>query len=831
MTTEATLSALTTRRHEASSTAWFWWKETRQLAPLIALLATVSLLIIVINAILDAAIGGQLRFRLPHEVTMLVFPGLFATGAGPLLVGQERSQRTIDWLALLPISSQRIATTKLLVAIAGLAVMWLFALLVITTFGLGRRETSYWMIGSTTGYSGNPFSYPVWISHSLFVLVAGYFVAWRIKNQFYSLIALIPLAFSPVIATSLVSEYVGRSLQTGQLDWINFGFTLLGIVIVTPLTYRAAIATLGAADAPAVTPLLDVSPHSPASETNDAIAPAFGTQTAPIIWQSLHSAKGMLAILVGMLLISFLAAVQLAAVDRYRGITGLLFWLLPLAPLAVCWLGISVFKHDGASQRIRFLADRGVSHRKAYLALHAVPISILSGSLLIYGVWNMTVVHEESVSGFAAGLPTVVTMLMFAAVIYSISQWVSQFVRTLILSVILAPILSLIAAGWLSFAYVSLGFPILGLVLCIAAPMIASWSMMRRYMDSTDRPVTFLAAGVVVAVITLLPVGVATSYVLSIPAMHPNQRQQLLNEAQSAPASSHRFVSIPMGGFLDSFQRLSYPYNDPMRDLKESLEHYQMDPQASVRLLKSRPDDNFIAQTNLYDYQRWHGGMMRARLRWRQAQNDPAQNDPAQNDPAWAELASWLDASGVLLSALRRGRLLTDQEIADRLEVLLIDTLRHDVPPERDDDAAVQMAIAAIGTPASRSAARRGAVVATLQSLLRNDKDRYYNFRLTALECQPEGLVGWMEPRMQDAFFIALLEGIEASAGRSEDQGWRLKLHALHQPGGVFQTSRYGDEMRSMPAMETMTLGRISGYGQLWGRDWEYVNFNHRKQP
>ncbi|QDV41209.1 ABC-2 family transporter protein [Stieleria neptunia] len=820
MSTEATLTALTTTRHEASSTAWFWWKETRQLAPLVALLAIVSLLIIVINAILGVAMES-FRFQLPHEVTMLVFPGLFATGAGPLLVGQERSQRTIDWLALLPISSKRLATTKLLVGMAGLAVMWAFALLVITAFDLGQRDTSHWTIGGQTGYSGNPFSYPVWISHSLFVLLAGFYVAWRIKNQFYSLIALIPLAFSPMIATSLISEFSDRPMATGPLDWINFGFTLLGIAIVTPITYRAAIRTLGAADAPAVTPLLDVAPHSPARETNDSIAPTFGTQTAPIIWQSIHSAKGMLAILIGMLLVSFLAAIQMAAVDRYRGIIGLLPWLLLMAPLAVCWLGISVFKHDGASERVRFLADRGVSPGKTYFALHAVPIAILCGSLLVYGLWNLTIIHREAVSDFAAGLPSLVTMLMIVVWIYAISQWVSQFVRTLILSVILAPILSLVTVGWLVFAYVSLGFPIYGLILCGLAPMVATYVMMRRYMDTSDRPLTFVVGGGVVGLIVLLPIGFATAHVLSVPAMDPTLRSELISEAQRDSVGNAPSAYLRMTGLMVDDSHRYDPFRDKMKELEGSLGRYNLDPLETVEPIRSRAGSKVIAHVGPHEYSRWHGNLMRARIQWRQT----------QDDQAWTELANWLDASAILLPALRRSSLLSDQEVADRLEVLLIDTLQHEVPVDRVDAAAVQTAMQAIGTPASRAAARRRAVVVTWQHKFQDDRGRYLNHNLTVLGHLPPGLVGWMQPRLYDSLVAAMLEGIDAAANRSDDIGWRLKLHQLHQTGGVFQASRYGDELRSMPAIETMILGNVNGYGQLWGRDWEYVELQIGKQP
>lgn len=815
MTTDATLSAITATRREASSTAWFWWKETRQLAPLAVLLIIVAMLIVVLNTIVGMAVTS-LEFRVPNEFTMLVFPGLFATGAGPLLVGQERAQRTIDWLALLPISSWRLATTKLCVGMAGLAVMWVFALFVIYAFDLGARTTSHWMVGRESGNSNNPFTYPVWMTHSLFILLAGFYVAWRIKNQFYSLMTLIPLAFSPFIMTSLVSEVIGRRLLSGEQDWINFGFTLLGIVVVTPLTYRAAMRTLGPAKAPSVTPLLDVSPHSPAKELNDAIAPRFGSQSAPIIWQSIYSAKGLLAILIGMLLVGFFVTMRLASIDHPQGLDRTLSFLLLAPPLAVCWLGVSVFKHDGASERVRFLADRGVSHRKTYFALHAIPAAILCSGLLIYGLWNLTISHRESVSDFAAGLPTLVTMMMFVLLIYSVSQWVSQTVRTLILSVILAPILSLIVVGWLTFSYAALGLPIYGMIICGIIPLVATYLMMQRYMDERDRPSTFILGGFVITLITFLPIGFAAAHVMSVPRMEPGKRTALLAEARRLSSEqSKRPYTFTLNGFSGDYEQWYDRSDDKLEELDSYLKNYSMDPLQIVKPLGSQSDSAVFAHIDVWEYSRWHCDMMRARLRWRQN----------QDEPAWTALAAWIKASATLLPSLRQSPFMTDQEVADRLEVLVIDTLVVDVPGDRRDTSVVQAAKTSIGTPASRAAARRRAVLQEWLSHLRDDLNQYRWPYLEAMEHQPQGLVDWIEPRLAESLVSAMIEGIDDAADHRNDIRWRQKLHALHQTGGVFETSRYGDAMRSLPAIETMSL-RVNGYGQLWGRDWEYIDLD-----
>lgn len=810
MSTEATLSAITTARRESSSAAWFWWKETRQLAPLVALLIIVALLIAVLNMIMGIAINA-LNFRLPSEVTMLVFPGLFATGAGPLLVGQERSERTLNWLMLLPISARRLLTTKFFVALAGLAVMWIFALIAIMVFQLGSPTDPHWRIARGAGYSSNPFSYPVWISHSVFILLAGFYVAWRIENQFYSLVALIPLAFSPLILTSLVSLWIGRRAMTSELDWMNFAFTLLGIAIMVPLMYRAATRTLGPANAPKVTPLLGVSPHSPSQESYDAIAPQFQSQVAPIIWQSIHSARGTLVILTGMLLISLLAGMRYASIDRYAGIDNLIGFFLLAAPLAVCWLGVSVFKHDGSPERVRFLADRGVSHRKTYVALHAVPTAILCTSLFVYGIWNLTISHRESVSDFASGLPTLVTMLLFVVLIYSVSQWVSQVTHTLILSVILAPILSIIVVGWLTFTFVSLGFPIYGLVICGLAPLVATRVMMRRYMDNRDRPATFVVAAFVVALTVLLPIGYATVYVLSVPSMTTKMRAELSAEARGQWDRTQPYVGIGFG--LDVTSNQFVFERDKMSELKDSLSQYLNDPEQIVHSLSTNlQSEPAPARFEYWGYGHWHGEFLRRRIQWQQ--------DPS--DQTWATFTPWLKASATLLPALRRSSIVQVQEDADRLEVLMIDTLQDSSLGQRTDDVAVQAAIASLGTPASRAASRRRAVLVSWYSR-QQDQQRKANY-FYQLHYDPPGLSAWLQPRREESQVMALLEGIEAARNHSDDRGWRLRLHEIYQTGGVFQTSRYGDRMRAMPAMETMRIGHLRGFGQLWGRAWEYKN-------
>ena len=699
MSTELTIESTSTAPRGPSSHAWFCWKETRQLAPLLMLLLIVSFLIVLFDNLVGV-MSGAMSFRLPNEVTMLVFPALFATGAGPLLVGQERAQRTLDWLILLPIASRRVMLTKLVVGATGLAVMWCFSVFVIIAFDLRSPDTSWFSIRRSYSTSGNPFSFPVWFAHSFYVLLAGFFVAWRIKNQFYSLIALIPVAFAPMIATTMLREMSRRPVMAADADWLNLVFTFAGLAVLAPLTYRAAIRTLGADAAPSIKPLVGERLSSPAHETDDAIAPRFGTQIAPIIWQSIHSARGTLLLLIGLLLISFLALVRASDLSTLRGPDELLPWLMLSGFLAISWLGVTTFKYDGSSERIRFLADRGVGHRRTFFAMHAVPLAVICASITIYGVWNLSVTLRSR-SGFVAELPTVLTLSLILFGLYSVSQWVSQFIRTLVLAVILAPIVSVVVIGWMMFALLTIGFPLYAVAGCILIPLLATYFLMPRYMDSTDRPWTFFVAMIVIGLIVLAPIGHAAWRITSVPGIDPAERDQLLAEARQLTLNRLPLQVISSVNFAAHDPTPSY-LRDPLKEFYKDRERFTLDPQEVIApLVRNRQS---AAALPPWEYARLHGAIVKARITY--------EEDPG--DESWQSLASWMEMSGTLLVGLRRSWRVIDQETADRLEVLLIDILEDDAIAERRDDSSYQLALDSIGTRESRNQARRRAVFADL---------------------------------------------------------------------------------------------------------------------
>ncbi|MCC9600610.1 hypothetical protein LOC67_08555 [Stieleria sp. JC731] len=795
MATQVTTAETTIRtNHEPSSTAWFWWKESRQLAPLLVMLVAVALLMLFFDFVGDSL----LNIKIPKDAMLLAIPGLFATGAGPLLVGQERAQRTIEWLTLLPISPLRMAVTKFLVSLAGLAIMWAFFFLMKAIL----HGTSPWNLGFPQGQHQGGGSGPVWLIHSLFVLLVGFYVSWRLENQFYALLLLIVIAFSPFISVALTSELIGRPFLARESDWWSFLFTSAGVCVMLPLSLRAASRTLGAKPAPKIKSL-----ELGRSSATAASVPRFETQVAPIIWQSLHSARGTWLVIAAMFVLGGFAMVEISDGSPRGTATAVVPFLILIAAVAVSWLGVCVFKHDGSSERLRFLADRGVSWQRAYIALHGIPIAILSTVLLIYAFWNMKVQHWGWDG--ANGSPSLVTMLFFTAMAYSVSQWISQIFRTLILSVIIAPILAWAAVGWVCSMFVSGGFPVWGMLVCLVAPMVASFGMMNRYMDGRDRPWTFLVGAGVIATIIGLPVFTAYSYVMSIPAMTAQQHRDLLSEARLVEMSEAPEVYLDIDFNRDYLEQHLMVSAESLIKQAESFEYR---PEKIVEPLNVQPGEQMRAGFTNGNFERWYGLFTLSRQTW--------EADPS----TWSEFAVWLESSAKLLKSMRASSFMTSQEWADRLEVMLLDVLASEAIREQQNADAVQAVVASIGTPESRAEARRRSVLLAWGRSVWDPDNYQQPFRTGFYEEKYAALVNWSQPRREQAVVLTLLDGIEASKRRSNDIQWLRKLHQLVDSTIAFEASNYSPSVRSTPAIRLLDLNSYGNFApsRLWGLDWEY---------
>jgi len=124
--------------------------------------------------------------------------------------------------------------------------------------------------------------------------------------------------------------------------------------------------------------------------------------------------------------------------------------------LASSWLGVLTFQGDGVQDRIRFLAERGVSPAKIWWTRHALPLSLLAVALFGF-VFFLP-------AGFAAARssPSLILSIVVAILCaYAVSQAVSQVFRSSTIAAIAAPAVVWMLAAYGGSLVTLLGVPLL----------------------------------------------------------------------------------------------------------------------------------------------------------------------------------------------------------------------------------------------------------------------------------------------------------------------------------------------------------------------------------
>jgi hypothetical protein len=422
-----------------------FWKDTRQILPLVWLqlgLGIVLQLLIMLNR--------QSPFT-PQVLLIVGMPSLFALGVGALLVGQEKERRTMDWVRWLPVAPGDVLRVKLGVGLVSLIAVWCLNLLLLPVFvlpGQPRRLMTYqdwWAFDTGWEY--------LWPLQSVFLLVAGFATAWLFRSSLVALLALVPLALLPgAVSLGLISvlEWAGsdRLLSMVLTPWIMGGTTCALSLALLVIGWRCGVRGLtaeaygrrrrgwrlllfnGGDDGPVwISP-----PHAPASM---------------LVWQFLRQNRTVLLGIVGM----FLSAVVLIAagstiVGRH-GVSGRVGLAMLLIFLATSWLGVLAFHGDLLHQRIRFLAERGVSPSKVWATRHAVPLSLLAVLLVVVlCLLRYLPASPDMLAGFGSSPSIILLTVLLVVFIYAVSQAVGQIFRSATIAAIAAPVVA-----WALVAY------------------------------------------------------------------------------------------------------------------------------------------------------------------------------------------------------------------------------------------------------------------------------------------------------------------------------------------------------------------------------------------
>lgn len=498
------------------------WKEFRQLVPLLLMLPLITLLILFIVMAQElTGTAGRPHIAQTIAVILIGFPGLYAAGVGALLVGYEKEQRTLDWLRSLPIAPSKLIGVKLGVALAGLVLLWAISALFAVS------------IGSFTDPRPTDRRHPVDLPlYTLYVLPASFALAWYCRSALVALLWVVPVAMLPLVAANLINSAAlsNRILTTDQAPGTLLGCQLVGAVIA----FWAAIALGRRHLAPEASSASDwlrrwtlVDRFRSARQL--AGYGAIASPMTALVWQFARQNR---RVLIGLALLLAASVVTISVDDLQTSRTG---WAGMAGLLATSWLGVIVFQGDAIGQRIRFLADRGLSPTTVWWTRQLVPLVLLVSFIMI-GLVLVLVTHVRGPL-WDIGLPILVSAAVLLS-IYSVSQWFSQLFASPILAAIGAPIVSLLAYSWGGSMIVLFGTPIWLVALLAVLPMIVTWKLARRWMDRRFGAGFWCFQGGLVGSVILLPIVPLFIDVARQPRMPREIAHQLEAAARGAPATT-----------------------------------------------------------------------------------------------------------------------------------------------------------------------------------------------------------------------------------------------------------------------------------------------------
>lgn len=801
------------------------WKEAKQIIPLIGMLLGVSAFLFIVWAATSRELNTA--FNAAQSLVPLIMPALFAAGAGAILISHEKETRTLNWLASLPIPVRPIVASKLLVALAGLLLMWIGCVVLAFLVGLDQRPTQ------TGSFELSQVHPAFWFVHSIYVLLCGFYTSWRNKNAFPALVWIIPPALLPFfvaeIWTSLFQSSMGQFINVTEKTWVMGIITSLFVPVMGWLAYRAGTKALQA-DEPEQLPTRDSLTSVDAWRPPETSTPSnqpFRDSFAAMVWQSVHSSPWMsIGLLVPLVAGAIAWLVVTNSHEAMQGWSGVLVQTgVGLALLAVSWIGVGVFAGDGSAVRLKFLADRGVSPSRVWLGRHWFGFSSLASTALLIleiqfmigssneGNYELPPISEVS-------LLTIVSVFL---IVYGVSQWTSQVVPMLAASAFLAPVLSLVALVGLVNAGVGNGVRLEWLLAIALLPFIATWWTMRTFMDG-NRGLQYWALTVFVGIafvfLPSVPVSIARSM---LPKMSEERVAELLPEAKRLSRQN-------------SFQARSMRYGDlDLRDDTGVWGGVEIDGETAVdRMLRrklSSPDSWIVIGDHDDLPLRGDYGVIQSSLeaaslaliRWQEAPGNAAEID---------RFGAFVSRLTTVVRRLRLSTRWIDQEYADQIEIWLVANLRDSAMRALRSEKFFQDAVGLVGDFDARQEARRTAMLVSwfrdrqLSPLNGETIDgvspsRFWFDRIP---------LGWRATVLRREFgavvdrCLNLIEKSRSNARAAMEEDLRELDKLVGQPGGEFDAGPYGNLFRDHRDAEGLPwdFSWISYPATSWFESWEY---------
>ncbi|MCL4207341.1 MAG: hypothetical protein KJ000_33075 [Pirellulaceae bacterium] len=657
------------------------WKEVRQVLPLVWMQLGLGICFQVL-----LLFQRQNPFT-PQMMLIAGMPSLFALGVGALLVGQEKERRTLDWMRWLPVASGELMLVKLTVGLLALVAVWCMNLLLLPIFVLpsgGYRTAAWahlWLFDPGWEY--------LWPLQSVLFLLAGFATAWTFRSSLAAMLALVPIALLPgaiTLAVILFYEWASsdRSFVNELAPWV-MGVTMVVLsLLMLRIGWRRGMRYLAAEEFVDRRTGRAVSLFNPWDDTPVWTYPAFAP-AAMLIWQFLRQNQSVFLGIVGMLLGALVLLISDPTFNSGRPFVAAFLLLL-----ATSWLGVLAFHGDALHERIRFLAERGISPAKVWYTRHVPALSLLA-LVLFAGAFALPgTVRSGARLAVGYSPPLILSVVFLAMCTYAVSQAVGQILRSATIAAITAPVLAWISIVFGSVMVVQMGTPVWLMGSLSLLPWVATFVLMRRWMDNRlgwgfwGAHACFLAVGIA---LPLIPLGLA---MMVQPNMPGDVRRQLTAEAQRY-GSAFAEPREPVLRFHDagSNEPSALSRREEGQMIQEQLENeFSFDP-GSIR---------FVPRVATYL-------MGEARLA-RMALEQDAESESQRN-----RYRDTMSLIGTFVQRLRLSWRLIDQDGADLMEIWLVNELSRPNAQSLLDADTYTGLIRTLADDAGRQAARRRALV------------------------------------------------------------------------------------------------------------------------
>jgi hypothetical protein len=491
------------------------WKEARQLLPLIAMLVLIAIGLNCLSFMIRQSESSS-RLRM---VALLGLPTLFAAGVGAMLVGQERETRTLQWMASLPVPGSLQAWIKLVVGALGLITMW--------GISLALFAVSAYAVQGNFNMNGAGTELPFYLLHSVFLLVAGLACAWYFHNTLVGLLGLVAVTVLMTLVDSWIADVFGSSSDGIRL-MVQVAFCALALVAMRVASYRA------------YRPQRVVRSRSQANETMGYFDQSFGyakilTPRYALLWQFSKQNRWILLAITalcafGGILLTYNSFFDYGIRDGQDTNPVALGCFL----IACCGLGVIVFQGDSLHQRVRFLADRGVSPGMVWFSRHAIPFSLLMAFTIIaaaIGIYSMVGTQDSSQDRRVMQL-ALLGVAAYAWVIYAVSQWASQALRSAIVSTIVCPVVAVMPFAYGAFVVSECETPIALLLVSCVIPFIATYRTTQQWMELRVTKRFWIEHGIWLTMAIVIPLLPFFYSYLTYPTIASAQRDKLQADAK-----------------------------------------------------------------------------------------------------------------------------------------------------------------------------------------------------------------------------------------------------------------------------------------------------------